>query len=850
MIKIADLLDRDFSSPIEETVRVNNNEADTVFSELIEYVATDSIRAACESLFGAAMTALTPLNGFLGVWISGCRGAGKSHFAKTFAGVLANREVRGVSASSLFVKLMASSPVTENVAFLNRQMPCDSFMLDGAAEIPARASAENIIAAMCGAALRDLDCAKDNAVMAHGGGLLARVFDLFEACRPGKTCAFILDGMDDLLGNLRSVLEQFAGESRARLKAGRIPGPVWIVVTARQKPPDGLADFFEQRIDLPAHIGEIAAHRVLRKQQGRESSLRKLFQDHGVSLIQNVHLERSSRRTDFDEDRFVQFYPYLPHLIDLSIDITAGVLRDPNAPALSGGGNYTIVKQCFEMLASDRTRIGEAPVGTLVSIDKIYDLLEGSIPPEKQHDVFIAGARCEDKGSPGMAARVAKAVCLMEFVKTDLPRTAKNIAALLAEQVADPSPTLAVAVALERMKKAHFVSETEAGWTLYGYDFDGLRDAASALEWLNNAVGRVNPRPSGWHNDFIQLVKKWRVGALAWYTRPVRAFNASVSRSIEEIVGVLNHLVDLPTDVGALQKRLAEAEKKSASMQQQIDLLREQVAALGGPRNAADPRFSIITEPGIPGVGNERTAYVVGLFGTGRQYVCELMRQNLGERAKYLRDTIRLHAGPTSMIYSGHATLKYVSRAQHLPAVTSRILAAVKAGFADLIFVYRHPLDSLLTNWVWWRTYLREGRCIAGISQVYRNTDDLCADLERYFAEFQAFAAGDPAFFDAVRGPRFLSFPEFVEETELYLQSAASLTLRLEDFAIDPRKEFSKIVQVIAGDLDFNRLQVDSPRSKPYGYLAVRGKVPLFRSFIDALRAGTTRRIQRLGYEI
>ena len=158
------------------------------------------------------------------------------------------------------------------------------------------------------------------------------------------------------------------------------------------------------------------------------------------------------------------------------------------------------------------------------------------------------------------------------------------------------------------------------------------------------------------------------------------------------------------------------------------------------------------------------------------------------------------------MIYSGHATIRHVSRVQALPAVTSRILEAVRSGFADLIFVYRHPLDSLLTNWVWWRTYIRDNMMISGISQVYKNTDDLCADLEQNFSEFKAFAEGDPDFFAAVPGPRFLSFPEFVEETELYLQSA-TLTLRLEDFMIDPFKEFSKIVEVMSVDLDLSRLQ-------------------------------------------
>ena len=43
MIKIADLLDRDFSTPIEEIIKVNNADEDTVHTELTEYVATPRI---------------------------------------------------------------------------------------------------------------------------------------------------------------------------------------------------------------------------------------------------------------------------------------------------------------------------------------------------------------------------------------------------------------------------------------------------------------------------------------------------------------------------------------------------------------------------------------------------------------------------------------------------------------------------------------------------------------------------------------------------------------------------------------------------------------------------------------
>jgi len=248
-------------------------------------------------------------------------------------------------------------------------------------------------------------------------------------------------------------------------------------------------------------------------------------------------------------------------------------------------------------------------------------------------------------------------------------------------------------------------------------------------------------------------------------------------------------------------------------------------------------------------VGNDRTVYIIGLFGTGRWYINRLLLYNIGERANYFKDTIRFHPRPTSMIYSGHATMRHVSRLQYPPDVMSRILEAVRSGFADLIFTYRHPLDSLLTNWVWWRTHIRENRMIAGISEVYPNTDELCSDLERNFVEFEAFAQGDPAFFAAAPGPRFLSFAEFVEETELHLKSA-TLTLRLEDFMADPVKEFLKIADVMSAELVLSRLRVDPPRARQYGYLAVKANSPRFRSFIDGLSAVTRKRIGNIGYDV
>jgi hypothetical protein len=249
----------------------------------------------------------------------------------------------------------------------------------------------------------------------------------------------------------------------------------------------------------------------------------------------------------------------------------------------------------------------------------------------------------------------------------------------------------------------------------------------------------------------------------------------------------------------------------------------------------------------FPRRGNDKTLYVIGLFGSGRWYLNQLILHHAGRRAKYFRDTIRCHPNPTSMIYSGHATMKYVSRHQAPPTVTSGILQAVESRSADVIFIYRHPLDSLLTNWIWWRDYILDGREIGGISTKYKGTDDMCVDLEKYFSEFETFAEGDPAFFPASNDPPFLSFPQFVEETELFIQSA-TLSLRMEDFAIDPPKEFLRLLRVMSPDFDSRGLHVAPPRSKMFRFLEVKERVPQFRDFVARLGAETKGRIEKMGY--
>jgi hypothetical protein len=901
MIRIVDVLDCALSKPIEEFIKITNDDPDSVAAELAEYIATSQITAEYERLFSAMAAAPKSLREDVGVWISGFPGSGKSSFAKNLGYVLGNREVRGVRASSLFLKQVESKQVTESVEFLNRAVPYEIFMLNVASHPSLSTGSEHIAEVMHRTLLRDLGYAEQ--APASSGlsvkDLVERSFSLCEARHHGKAFAFIVDDVDqyvahnrERLENLLDVVKEFGRLGVEQLKAGKIPGPVWIIVTAQPtleevydsiagsliNMPKPLGNFTHQVNLSDASIREVVTRRVLRKKPDQAPILRKLFQDHGASLIQNVKLERSSRRTEFTEDEFVKSFPYLPHLMGLSIDILAGLWRQPNAAKYIGSSNRTIVKQCFEMLVSGQTRLANQPVAALVSIDKIYELVEGNIPWEKQKDILDISQRFdEDKDYPGLASRIAKAICLMQFVQTDLPRPTSNIAALLVQRVNEASPKFAVATILRRLKTAQFVHETGNGWNFYA--FDELRRTVADVERLNHAVGTLNPRPRGWHNDLIQRVKKLIARSLAWYIRPVQEVNTSLSRSLDEIVGALDHLsmnmvarerfsinkialggrntIDqAPAQAENATDRFSAIEQRLELLQTQVHslvslqkTLHQEVSAGSDMKDAEKPTRKSSASRLDTSLGSDKTAYVIGLFGSGRTYVNELMRHNIGERAKYFRDGIRVHPGPTPMIYSGHATIRHVSRGQELPAVTGRLLESVRLGFSDLIFLYRHPLDSLLTNWVWWRAKLRQDRTILGISEFYKDSNDLCAELERNFSEFQAFAEGDPDFFAGSPGARFLSFLEFVEETELYRQSA-TLSLRLEDFMTDPLKEFSRIVEVMSVDLDLSRLYLVPPRSMPYGYLAARERVSRFRDFINGLDELTKSRIDKLGYSL
>lgn len=580
MQTIRDLLSRDLSEQIEEVIKVDQQDEQTVHNELTEYVFTERIQRQYRELLDAIAEGPSDSTEGVGVWISGFFGSGKSSFAKNLGYILANYEVLGQPASELFVQQLEeqapgdpdAARIQQLVNYINARLDTEVIMFDVQVDRAVRRHTEPIAEIMYSVLLRELDYARDYDVAeleieleAEGRlgdfvlacaerysdlkghpeavpptlegvseedygvwrrvrkgaqriqrasaalhdldpttypsedswaqsmqgtevrirTLVDRTFELMDRRRPGRAAVYIIDEVGQYVArsvekieNLRAVVEHFGQESKNRVQKGEAPAPVWVIVTSQEKLDEVVAaiddkrvqlsrlqDRFKHRIDMaPADIREVATRRVLTKKPEAESVLAGLYDQKQAILKTHTRLERTARSSDVARDDFVQFYPYLPHFVDLSIGIVSGMRLEAGAPRHIGGSNRTIIKQAYEMLVSDRTKLADAPVGELVTLDRIYDLIEGNLPSERQsdiNDVMQTWAAADDP----WPARVAKAIALLEYVR-DLPRTEANIAALLYRRLGDPSPIAEVERAVERLEKAEFIRQTENGWTL------------------------------------------------------------------------------------------------------------------------------------------------------------------------------------------------------------------------------------------------------------------------------------------------------------------------------------------------------------------------------------------------
>jgi len=161
MNTIRDLLTRDLSRKIEEVIQVDQADEHSVYAEISEYVATDSIREQYHDLLKAIAEAPADPHESIGVWVSGFFGSGKSSFAKNLGYALENRTVLGQKFTDLFVAQVADPRLEPLLKNYIQRVPTGVILFEIAKETDTRKVTQRTAELMYTALLRELDYAED-----------------------------------------------------------------------------------------------------------------------------------------------------------------------------------------------------------------------------------------------------------------------------------------------------------------------------------------------------------------------------------------------------------------------------------------------------------------------------------------------------------------------------------------------------------------------------------------------------------------------------------------------------------------------------------------------------------------
>src|SRR5258708_10896051 len=164
-MQIKDLLKRDLRERIEEVIKLSQDDEETVYTEITEYVATERIREHYRTLLRAIAEAPAEPHEGIGVWVSGFFGSGKSSFAKNLGYVLDNRTVLGHPAADLFTQQVQDEEITRLVDFITLTIPTKVVMFDVSVDAAVNVGAERMAEIMFRALLRELDYAEDYTIL-------------------------------------------------------------------------------------------------------------------------------------------------------------------------------------------------------------------------------------------------------------------------------------------------------------------------------------------------------------------------------------------------------------------------------------------------------------------------------------------------------------------------------------------------------------------------------------------------------------------------------------------------------------------------------------------------------------
>jgi len=226
-----------------------------------------------------------------------------------------------------------------------------------------------------------------------------------------------------------------------------------------------------------------------------------------------------------------------------------------------------------------------------------------------------------------------------------------------------------------------------------------------------------------------------------------------------------------------------------------------------------------------------KSTIINGAYGTGRHYFNYLVKSQQ-RLLPYFRDCQQYcYPSKFSSINSTHAFFTLNTPYSWSDLSDFLIPDSLARSQSMLISVVRHPIDCLISNWIWFFNLVKDHSPYTSIADSTFSNDSILADfISTHFSSLQSFVNGDllERVFDfldfgscidhRLRGPCFLSFPTFLEEMKAGV-NAAHLSFKFESFsdALDPSliKFYSSL------GLDHDEILLDGiepPKAEPYRY--------------------------------
>lgn len=281
---------------------------------------------------------------------------------------------------------------------------------------------------------------------------------------------------DDRMGKLQSFVSELGTKLRGR---------VWLLATGQQKLEDSasnsnlskMKDRFPPalRVHLATtNIRDVVHRRLLHKKAEAEPALRELFQQHRAGLALNGY-----GCTEITEEDFVEVYPMLPGHVDLLMQLTTNL----RSQSLRVQGDDYAIRGLLQLLGElfREKNLAEEPLGTLVTLDAIYDIQHTAL----HSDVQASMARVLTQtaaSTDAWARKVAQTIALLQLNRETQAVTEELIAQCLYPAVGAPPVTSQVKAALELLKSHNLVGYSEK---------DGYKIQSSAgQEWQRERDAR------------------------------------------------------------------------------------------------------------------------------------------------------------------------------------------------------------------------------------------------------------------------------------------------------------------------------------------------------------------------